>query len=110
MLEERFADAFAHSMLEDGSWNSIVRWSLHGDSFIVVVSTPSTLTRTCTQLTSSHLLEHERIHKARPPATFPTLELCFLCPTAEQVRFPQDEKERADVRGAVWDGAWHEQW
>lgn len=76
-------------MLEDSSYNEVVRWGNEGDSFVVLeVNSPAqhpshtpANNETRTRLTT-RFAERE-IHKTHPAETLQAQQLCIVCATAE---------------------------
>lgn len=74
-------------MLEDPSYESVVRWGNEGDSFVVL---EVSLLGQESQAGQSLTLGTEReIYEVHPSQALQAQQLREFCPSVEQVRFPQ---------------------
>lgn len=80
-------------MLEDPSYESVVRWGNEGDSFVVLEV--SYMEESGHKPGQSLTLETEReIHEIHPPQALQAQQLREFRPPVEQVRFPQGSAEQ----------------
>jgi len=90
-MPSRITDGFSR-MLEDPTYESVVRWGNEGDSFVVLeVGDPRRDSRYSEILTAA---TEREIHKVDPSQAFQTQQLCQFRPTTQQVRLPQGAAEQ----------------
>ncbi len=78
-------------MLEDPSYDQVVRWGNEGDSFVVLeVRTRTQRYGTVVAHISDTQTERE-IHEINPAKAFQAQQFRQLCSAAQQIRFPQSE-------------------
>ena len=78
-------------MLEDPSYESVVRWGNEGDSFVVLeVSYPGQESQAGQMLT---VATEREIHKIDPSQALQAQQLREFRPPVEQIRFPQGSAE-----------------
>lgn len=73
-------------MLEDPSYDSVVRWGNDGDSFVVLevfyAAEPP-----CKRNALAHMEPEREVYKVNPPEAFQAQQFCEFRPTTEQIRF-----------------------
>ena len=78
-----FTDFTEFRMLEDPSYDQVVRWGNEGDSFVVLEVT----TQHCTYpriLILTNVVER-KIHEIHPAQAFQAQQFRQFCPTTEQI-------------------------